>query len=50
MALITPMPNVDFDLIGPALAPLDALSDMDFDIEMPDIPEIPEVPDVHFGV
>ncbi len=46
MALITPMPNVDFDLIGPALAPLDALSNMDFDIEMPDIPEIPEVPDV----
>ena len=46
MTLITPMPSVDFDLIGPALAPLDALSDMDFDIEMPELPEIPEVPEV----
>lgn len=46
MPLIAPMPDVDFDLIGPALAPLAALSDMNFDIEMPDIPEIPDVPDV----
>src|SRR5690348_11296852 len=46
MALIRPMPNLDFDLIGPALAPLDALSDMDFDIEMPDMPDMPEIPEV----
>jgi HEAT repeat protein len=46
MALMAPLPNVDFDLIGPALAPLDALSDMDLDIEMPDFPEIPEIPEV----
>ena len=51
MALMAPTPGVDFDLIGPALAPL-AVPDFDFDLEMPempdmpDIPEIPEVPDI----
>ena len=52
MALhFAPMPHMDFDLVGPMLAPpppgsWNGFQGFDFDFEVPEVPEIPEIPEV----